>query len=119
MNRDSIVFIPTKSGQFLKYKVLSWHPEFSAFTGTRIYTTRCDSPVTKPVIMSSNGALTEAQMAEERLHLKLENAAIKYADVIAAIAEVGMDHNKIADKLNLLSVVAYNKLAAVRRMKLV
>lgn len=113
----SRIFFQTPKGRrFTEWIVLSHHPDFGAVT--------CRRPSGLPIIRSTKGMISSHEIDNIRTNRKreksLENAMLKYADVIAVASDVGTkDYKKLAEALHCLPVVAWKKLAACRRRKLI
>jgi hypothetical protein len=111
MKPVSIIYFRTPTGRFSRWTVVTWHPEFNAVT--------CRHNGGKPMIRSILNIVTQDQITAIRQAAQKAKAKEKYADVISVVKIVGKDHNKVAEGLNCLPVVAFMKIKACERMGLI
>lgn len=94
MNRGTIIYLPSKSGRYFRYTVLSHHPEFSAATCVR--SPKNGMACHQPVIMSLNGWISEMEIDGQRQFRKRQTLELKYADFIALVKRYGEDLRTLA-----------------------
>lgn len=112
MNRNATIYFKTPKGRYVKYRVLSWHlPQYDAVT--------CCRGSRQPIIRRASEAMSESARQAD-LAVSMKSALQKrYAAEILAYNKGAKTHTALAESLIILPVVAWNKLAAIKRLNLV